>query len=70
MSTIVTFVMVFIIQASTNRASKAIQLKLDALIAHLQDVPSEIVAAEDLTEARVDELTELVKDRARTGKER
>ena len=62
-STIVTFVMVFIIQASTNRSDKAIQLKLDALIAHLQDVPSEIVGAEALTEHRVEELASLVKHR-------
>jgi len=62
-STIVTFVMVFIIQGSTNRSDKAIQLKLDALIAHLDDVPSEIVGAEDLSEERVDELTEQVKRR-------
>lgn len=63
--TIVTFVMVFVIQGSTNRSDKAIQLKLDALIAHLEDVPSEIVGAEDEPEARVEELTERVKRRVR-----
>jgi low affinity Fe/Cu permease len=61
-STVVTFVMVFIIQSSTNRSDKAIQLKLDALIAHLRDVPSEIVGAEEQPEARVEELTERVRD--------
>jgi low affinity Fe/Cu permease len=64
-STIVTFVMVFVIQGSTNRSDRAIQLKLDALIAHLEQVPSEIVGAEDEPEARVAELTEQVKQRVR-----
>jgi len=62
-STVVTFVMVFVIQGSTNRSDKAIQLKLDALIAHIEDVPSEIVGAEDEPEERVAELTEQVKRR-------
>ena len=50
-TTIVTFLMVFLIQATQNRESEAIQLKLDELIVGLDGPRNEILDSEDLTES-------------------
>lgn len=57
-TTIVTFLMVFIIQKSQNKESKAIQLKLNELIAASKHASNRMVDIEDLTE---DELNVLHK---------
>jgi len=46
-TTIVTFLMVFVIQASQNRDSKAIQLKLDELIRAGQDARNDLIDLEN-----------------------
>lgn len=55
-TTIVTFLMVFIIQKSQNKDSKAIQLKLNELIAASQQASNRMVDIEDLNEKELDEL--------------
>lgn len=55
-TTIVTFLMVFIIQKSQNKDSKAIQLKLNQLIAASRHASNRMVDIEDLTEAELDVL--------------
>ena len=55
-TTIVTFLMVFIIQKSQNKDSKAIQLKLNELIAASRHASNRMVDIEDLTEAELDVL--------------
>lgn len=55
-TTIVTFLMVFVIQNTQNRDGKAMQLKLDELINASQGARSEFVDVEDLTDAELDEL--------------
>jgi len=55
-TTIVTFLMVFLIQATQNRDAKAIHLKLDELIRGVQGARTALVALENLTD---DELAEL-----------
>ena len=50
-TTIVTFLMVFLIQATQNRDSEAIQLKLDELIVALDSARDELIDSENLTEA-------------------
>ncbi len=49
-TTIVTFLMVFLIQRSQNKDSLAIQLKLNELVAALDGASNRLVDIEDLTE--------------------
>ena len=55
-TTIVTFLMVFLIQKSQNKDSKAIQLKLNELIAASRWASNRMVDIEDLTESELDVL--------------
>jgi low affinity Fe/Cu permease len=55
-TTIVTFLMVFIIQQSQNRDSLAIQLKLNELIAANENTSNRLVDVEDLTEDELEVL--------------
>ncbi|HEX7754926.1 MAG TPA: low affinity iron permease family protein [Niabella sp.] len=58
-TTIVTFLMVFLIQKSQNKDSKAIQLKLNELIAATKGASNRLVDAEDMNEEKLDELHKL-----------
>ena len=49
-TTIITFLMVFLIQKAQNKDSKAIQIKLNELIASNEKASNRIVDIEDLTE--------------------
>jgi len=55
-TTIVTFLMVFLIQKSQNKDSKAIHLKLNELIASHQGTSNRMVNIEDLSEQELDHL--------------
>lgn len=55
-TTIITFLMVFLIQKSQNKDSKAIQLKLNELIAANKYASNRMVDIEDLTEGELDVL--------------
>jgi low affinity Fe/Cu permease len=55
-TTVVTFLMVFLIQKSQNKDSKAIQLKLNELIAASRSASNRMVDIEDLTEEELDVL--------------
>jgi low affinity Fe/Cu permease len=57
-TTIVTFLMVFLIQNTQNRESKAIQLKLDELIHALKRADNQLIKIESLTEEQIDEIAE------------
>ena len=52
-TTIVTFLMVFLIQRSQNKDSLAIQLKLNEIVAALQGASNRLINVEDLTEQEV-----------------
>jgi low affinity Fe/Cu permease len=55
-TTIVTFLMVFLIQKSQNKDSKAIHLKLNEILASHEGSSNRMVDIEDLTEAELDQL--------------
>jgi low affinity Fe/Cu permease len=55
-TTIITFLMVFLIQKAQNKDSKAIQIKLNELIAANEKASNRIVDIEDLTEKELDQL--------------
>jgi low affinity Fe/Cu permease len=52
-TTIVTFLMVFLIQRSQNKDSQAIHLKLNEIIASLEGTSNRLVDVEDLSEAEL-----------------
>jgi len=55
-TTIVTFLMVFLIQKAQNKDSKAIQIKLNEIIASNEKASNRIVDIEDLSEKELDQL--------------
>ena len=55
-TSVVTFLMVFLIQNAQNRESKAIHLRLDELILSVQQARNELIDVEHLTEAELDKL--------------
>jgi low affinity Fe/Cu permease len=55
-TTVVTFLMVFLMQNSQNRDAKAIHLKLDELLRGVKGARTGLVRLEDLTEAELVEL--------------
>jgi low affinity Fe/Cu permease len=63
-TTIVTFLMVFLIQNSQNRDALAFQVKLDELIIKLHGAGNEIAGAEDLCDEDLEALHEAYKKRA------
>jgi low affinity Fe/Cu permease len=57
-TTIVTFLMVFLIQRSQNKESLALQLKLNEVIAALRGASNRLINVEDLSEDEVTKLHE------------
>jgi low affinity Fe/Cu permease len=68
-TTIVTFLMVFLIQRSQNKESLAVQLKLNELVAAVQGASNRLVNVEDLTEDELKTLHEHYVALARLSKE-
>lgn len=55
-TTIITFLMVFLIQNTQNRDSRAVHLKLDELIRSVRNARNEMVGLENLTDQELDAL--------------
>jgi low affinity Fe/Cu permease len=55
-TTVVTFLMVFLIQNAQNRDAKALHLKLDELIHAVKRARNELIDAEDLTDEELARL--------------
>ena len=69
-TTIITFLMVFLIQATQNRDAEAIQIKLDELIRAVRGARNELLDSEDLEEEDLLRLRQRYLDlaaRARDG---
>ncbi len=71
-TTIVTFLMVFLIQRAQNKESKAIQLKLNELVAAMQGASNNLIDVEALTETEIETLRrhygEVARRAAETGR--
>ncbi len=52
-TTIITFLMVFLIQRSQNKESQAVQLKLNEIVAAVRGASNRLINVEDLTELEV-----------------
>jgi len=68
-TTIVTFLMVFLIQNSQNRDGAAIQVKLDELI-RVSTVQNTFIGIEHLTDEELDEIKEKCEQRASAAAEK
>ena len=69
-TTIVTFLMVFLIQNTQNRDARALHLKLDELLRAVEGARTSLVDLEDLSDAELDELQlefEALRKRLRPG---
>ena len=65
-TTIITFLMVFLIQSTQNRDTLALQVKLAELILHMPGAPNRIADAEDMSVKQLERLHEHYKTRARS----
>ena len=57
-TTIITFLMVFLIQNTQNRDTEALQLKLDEIIRSIKGARNELMNLEDLDEQELDKIRE------------
>ena len=55
-TTIITFLMIFLVQNTQNRDARAIHLKLDELIRHVQGARNSLIALEDMSDEELDRL--------------
>ena len=63
-TTIITFLMVFIIQNSQNRDTAAMQIKLDELIVNLKGARQELLDLEELDEDKIEAIRQDFERRA------
>jgi low affinity Fe/Cu permease len=55
-TTVVTFLMVFLIQNTQNRDSEAVQIKLDEIIRSVKEARNEVLDLEELDEIELDQI--------------
>jgi low affinity Fe/Cu permease len=65
MTTIFTFMMVFILQRAQNRDTKAIHVKLDELIASVEGASNRVIKAEEAPDHVLEEIHEASKNLAK-----
>jgi len=68
-TTIVTFLMVFLIQNTQNRDTEALQLKIDELIRVTQQARNRLISLEDLTEEEMDKVKQELTGIARADRD-
>jgi len=68
-TTIVTFLMVFLIQNSQNRDAAAMQAKLDELLRAVDKARGQFIGIEHLTDARIEEIREALERETGNRKE-
>jgi low affinity Fe/Cu permease len=68
-TTIVTFLMVFLIQNTQNRDSEALQLKLDELIRAVEGAHNSLLDLEELSEEELDRIRQRYEQLAKEARE-
>src|SRR5215510_9415144 len=68
-TTIVTFLMVFLIQATQNRDTEAAQVKLDEIIRAIGNARNELLDLEELEEEDLDEMREAYCEMAKKARD-
>jgi low affinity Fe/Cu permease len=68
-TTIVTFLMVFVIQNTQNRDGEAVQIKLDELIRAIDGAHNSLLDLEELTEGELDHVRKEYLDLAEEARE-
>ena len=68
-TTIVTFLMVFLIQRSQNKESLAVQLKLNELVAAMQGASNRLINVESLSEKDIQKLQAHYKELVKLARE-
>jgi low affinity Fe/Cu permease len=69
-TTIVTFLMVFLIQSTQNRDAEAVQVKLDEIIRAIGNAQNELLDLEEMEEEDLDKMRQAYCDMARKARER
>jgi low affinity Fe/Cu permease len=72
-TTIVTFLMIFLVQNTQNRDARALHLKLDELIRSIHAARNKLIDLEDCTDEELDHIQrefERLRDRGRRGERR
>jgi low affinity Fe/Cu permease len=68
-TTIVTFIMVFLIQRAQNKESKAVQLKLNEIVAAMSGASNRIIDVESLSEDEIEVLRKHYAEMSRLAEE-
>lgn len=68
-TTIITFLMVFVVQHTQNRDGEAVQAKLDDLILALKRADNRLIGAEELTGHELHKLRKMIAERVENGDE-
>jgi low affinity Fe/Cu permease len=68
-TTVVTFLMVFLIQATQNRDSEALQLKIDELLRATQGAHNALLDLEEIDEDRMDRIRKRYADLAEQARQ-
>jgi low affinity Fe/Cu permease len=68
-TTIITFLMVFLIQSTQNRDSEAVQLKLDELIRATEGAHNALLDLEEIDEERMDRIRKRYTDLAEKARQ-
>jgi low affinity Fe/Cu permease len=68
-TTIVTFLMVFLIQSTQNRDGEAVQVKLDEIIRAIGNAKNELLDLEELEEEDLSQIRQTYRELARTARD-
>jgi len=64
-TTLVTFIMVFLIQSASNRDQRAVQIKLDDLLSSIKKADDRLINIEDATDDEIKRAKENIKPDSR-----